>query len=179
MTLTPRRRLRSTIFREARGYAARAVNWKLFLFGWLGSTLPIGGMVLLLARSNESKVEFRRLAEGRAEGTIVRMVREPGGRLRLSPIITFTTLSGRTTEFKSIYYDTQPPYQYAVGQRVPVMYVPAEPQRAEIDDPRMRQPDGEIFRTGAMIWTGAMTVLWTLLAALIKPKRARPLQASE
>ena len=59
------------------------------------------------------------------------------------------------------------PTRYKVDQRVPVVYVPGAPSRAEIDQPRLHETSVTPFRTVGGIWIGAMTLvcggLWLVL----------------
>jgi hypothetical protein len=148
------------------------IRWVLVV-AWLASTLPVVGMIGLLSQSNARKAAFCAAARGKAEGRVVRIERENGSRVRLVPILAFTAAGGRAVEFKSRNHDllAYPPYVYAVDQKWPVVYVPAEPERAEIDEPSLRRPDGEELRKAGLIWCGVMTALFSLLGVWLGRRR--------
>ncbi len=127
------------------------------LFVWLGCTLPVAGLVALVERSDHRKAEFCRLAEGKAEGTIVRLEEQRGKYIRYFPVIAFPTPDGRQSQFRSIYPDGYPPSLYKLDQKVPVRFVPSEPARAEIDDPKLCRPDVDSFLHPALWWIGGVT----------------------
>ncbi|HSB37027.1 MAG TPA: hypothetical protein VLH41_09115, partial [Thermoanaerobaculia bacterium] len=52
-----------------------------------------------------------------------------------------------------------PPSLYKIDQRVAVVYVPAKPSRAEIDQPGLRETGAPPFRTVGGIWIGAVTLV--------------------
>ncbi len=148
---------------------------KVLVVAWLASTVPVVGAIGLLHQSNARKAAFCAAATGRAEGQVVRIDHENGRHIRLVPVLTFTTAEGRAIEFKSRNQDllAYPPYKYAVGQKWPVVYVPAEPERAEIDDSSLRQPDGDVLQKAGFIWCGAMTALFALLGVWLA-RRQKP-----
>jgi hypothetical protein len=72
----------------------------------------------------------------RAEGTIVgfeeeRPTGERAGHPLYAPLVTFTTASGETIDFKSSR--SERPNPYTVGQRVAVRYLPEDPNGADLE----------------------------------------------
>ena len=100
-----------------------------------------------------------REAKGRAEGTIVRIIEKRGKRIQYYPVVVFTARDGQRVEFRSDYPDWFPPSLYKIDQRVSVVYVPAKPSRAEIDQPKLHETGARPFRTVGAIWIAAMTLL--------------------
>jgi hypothetical protein len=69
----------------------------------------------------------------RTTGTVIDYRRSSGKNARIWPVVRFSTPQGASVTFESLYH---PPYTgYIPGQRVPVVYDPNDPRRAEIDDP--------------------------------------------
>ncbi len=152
----------------------------LFLV-WILSTIPAAGFVALVLRSDAAKADFVRMATARAEGTVLRRIEQRGKDLRYVPIVGFPAADGRRVEFRSRYFD-RPAYgqnRYAVGARVAVVYVPSDPARAEIDDPRLREKDATPFLLGGSIYVAFMTLVCGGLALGLRPKvRATPAPGS-
>ena len=67
-----------------------------------------------------------------AQGTVTQMlhVTDKDGDLTYKPVVRFSTAEGKTIEFKSSF-STSPP-AYRVGQSVAVVYLPDEPEKAQI-----------------------------------------------
>jgi hypothetical protein len=150
---------------------------RTLLLVWLISILPVAAFVGLVEYGDRRRTEFLREAEGRAEGTIVRLVEKRGKYIRYFPVVEFTPREGRQVEFRSDYPDGFPPSLYKVGQRVPVVYVPAAPSRAEIDQPGLHAKNVTPFRTAGGIWVGVMTLLCGGLAVVLRPRK-RPAPAA-
>ncbi len=151
---------------------APAVTRKTLLVLWVLSLLPAAGFVWLVERSDAEKASFVSRARGTAEGTVVRLVEERGKHLRHVPVVTFAAADGRVFTFKALYgdYATFGEKRYPVGAKVRVLYVPEDPSRAEVDDPRLRPPDARPFRIGGAIYAGFMTAVFGGIARLVRPK---------
>ena len=67
-----------------------------------------------------------------AQGTVTQMLHmtDKDGDVTYKPVVRFSTAEGRTIEFKSSF-STNPP-AYRVGQSVAVVYLPDEPEKAQI-----------------------------------------------
>ena len=138
---------------------------------WLVSIVPVAAFVGLVEYGDRQRAGFVREAEGRADGTIVRLVEKRGKHIRYFPVVEFTDRDGRRVEFRSDYPDGFPPSLYKVGQRVPVVYVPAAPSRAEIDQPGLRERNATPFRTAGGIWVGVMTLLCGGVGVILRPRK--------
>jgi len=148
---------------------------RTLLLVWLVTILPVAAFVGLVEYGDRQRTEFLREAEGRVEGMIVRLVEKRGKYIRYFPVVVFSTPNGQQVEFRSDYPDRFPPSLYKVGQRVPVVYVPAAPSRAEIDQPGLRESNATPFRTAGGIWVGVMTLLCGGVAVALRlRKRAGP-----
>lgn len=153
---------------------ATAVRPRTFFVMWALSMLPAAGFVALVERSDARKAEFVRLATGRAEGTVLRLIEVRGKNLKHEPIVGFTDAAGRKHEFRSWYgdYVAFGEKRFPVGARVSVLYVPAEPTRAEVDEPALRRKDATPFEVGGAIYAGFMTMVFGGLAIALRPRAA-------
>jgi hypothetical protein len=142
---------------------------------WILSMLPAAGLVGLVVRSDARKVELLRLARGRAEGTVIRLIEQRGKHIQFYPVVAFTTADGRRMEFKSIYSDYLAfgEKHYPLGGRVPVVYVPENPARAEIDAPALHARDSGPFVVGGGIYAGFMTLVFGAMALVRKKDAGR------
>ena len=100
------------------------------LFGLTGLYLVSVAIRLVIRMS-----DWKRRAV-RAEGTIVgfeeeRFAGDRAGHPLFAPLVTFTTASGESIEFKSSR--SERPNPYTVGQRVAVRYLPEDPSGADLE----------------------------------------------
>lgn len=139
---------------------------------WLVSMLPAALFVGLVVRSDARKAGFVKLAQGRAEGTVIRLVEVRGKHTRFHPVVAFTTAEGRRVEFKSIYSDylSFGEKRYALGGKVSVVYVPEDPARAEVDEPALHASDAAPIVAGGGLYAGFMTLVFGALALFRKPR---------
>lgn len=153
---------------------ATSVRPRTFLVMWAISMLPAALFVGLVVRSDARKAELVRLARGRAEGTVIRLVEVRGKHIQFYPVVAFTTAEGRRVEFKSIYSDylSFGEKRFPLGGRVPVLFVPGEPSRAEVDVPDLHAKDAAPFVVGGVLYAGFMTLLFGGLAIALRPKAA-------
>lgn len=98
------------------------------LFALLGMGLLIGGIITYTRQ--------RRRFAGMTpvNGEVIDLRREvvnPGKPGILCPVVRFTSAAGQEVEFQSAFGSR--PAMHKVGQRVRVLYDPAEPHNAEID----------------------------------------------
>jgi hypothetical protein len=100
-----------------------------FFAGWV--FVAIGLLIVFIAATQASRsMKFATTGVG-AEGTVVQQIRKSGRRPRVRPIVRFATQSGVSIDFTSTASSRFP--RYEDGQKVPVVYLPDTPQRAEID----------------------------------------------
>lgn len=91
------------------------------------------GLLLLAGALHQTSVTttwLKRAVE--VDGTVVRMLRhtDKDGDVTFKPIVRFSTADGKTVEFHSSFSSNPPAYR--IGQSVPVVYLPEEPERAAI-----------------------------------------------
>ncbi|MFC1878813.1 DUF3592 domain-containing protein [Chloroflexota bacterium] len=101
---------------------------------FMGITMPLMGGALLIGAVFAAFYQRRKFA-GRqpAEGQVIELVREmfnPGSPGIYCPVVRFAAPSGEEIEFKSEHGSR--PSMYKVGQKVTVLYDPANPEQAEI-----------------------------------------------
>lgn len=101
---------------------------------WIGGIFtPLG--LLFAAIGGWFFVEDRQLAaEGlRAEGQVIELVsvRDSDGGSTYKPVVEFTDADGRTHRFTSSFSSSPP--AHSPGERIEVIYLPADPGRAVID----------------------------------------------
>lgn len=149
----------------ASGPGTRASRRTLLVL-WILSLLPAALVVGLVLRSDARKAEFVQRARGRARGTVIRLIEERGKHLKYRPVVAFTAADGRRAEFTSIYsdYHSFGEKHYPLGGSVSVLYVPAEPARAEVDEPALHAKDAGPFVIGGGVYAGFMTLVFGLLA---------------
>lgn len=97
----------------------------------LFSVFAAVGLVMLLLASYFYSAERNFVKHGiRTEGTVSELDadRDSDGDLHYYPIVTFTTLQGQTVTFRSRTGSNPPAYE--VGERIGVVYDPANPQGA-------------------------------------------------
>jgi hypothetical protein len=120
-------------------------------------------------------------AGARAEGQVLRNERQTwhgrmsrnGGRTEhvgYAPVVAFTTAAGKSVEFEG--RDTQNPPRYAEGEKVAVIYDPADPSAAVIDD--FADQWSEALVLGGF---GLLVVVFMTLTTLAERRRARGLRA--
>jgi hypothetical protein len=100
------------------------------LFGLTGLYL-VSAAIRLIIRMRDWKARALR-----AEGTIVgfeeeRLSGQRAGHPLFAPLVTFTTASGQSIEFKSSR--SERPNPYTVGQQVAVRYLPDDPNAADLE----------------------------------------------
>lgn len=93
---------------------------------------PIGLLLLALAVyvASNTNAWLKRTVE--AQGTVTQMLHmtDKDGDVTYKPVVRFSTAEGKTIEFKSSF-STSPP-AYRVGESVSVVYLPGEPEYAQI-----------------------------------------------
>ena len=125
---------------------------------------PIGLVLLALAVfvTWNTTTWLKRTVE--AQGTVTQMlhVTDKDGDVTYKPVVRFSTAEGKTIEFKSSFSSSPPAYR--VGQSVPVVYLPEEPEYAQI-------------RGFLSLWMGPMiiafigTIFFLIGAAMIAASR--------
>lgn len=92
----------------------------------------------------------------RAEGTVVELIRsESSSSATYKPVVNFVSQKGEKIEFVSSVSSNPP--SYSKGQKVEILYLPAEPQNAEIN--------GLFSIWGSSIILGGMSGVFFLIGA--------------
>lgn len=141
---------------------------------WLMSVLAASPFVFLIERSNRVKAEFHVEASARAPGTVVAIEEQRGKYIRYLPTMEFIADNGQRIRFRSNFHDGYPPSKYRIGQQLTVRYVPAEPSRAELDDPSLAEPDALIVRNGMLGFVAFMTLVCGGLYLFGRSRNTRP-----
>ena len=101
---------------------------------FLGITMPMLGLVLFAGAGFAAFYQQRKYANRKTvEGEVIAMESEiynPGSPGIYCPVVRFHTPDGAEYEFQSEHGSR--PSMYKVGQKVTVLYDPADPQRAAI-----------------------------------------------
>ena len=136
---------------------------------FLGISLPVLGLALLGGAGFAAYYQQRKLS-GRqpADGQVIELVREivnPGSPGIYCPVVRFHTPNGVEYEFKSEHGSR--PSMYKVGQKVTVLYDPADPEQADIRSAvgRWLAPAVMVFIGLGFICGGCFTLVFYFLAA--------------
>lgn len=96
-----------------------------YIFTLIGIGMLVGAA--LIYRNTSSFLA----GASKAEGTVVELVRSRSSNsITYQPVVQFAGQSGQTIEFVSSISSNPP--EYRIGQKIPVLYDPADPQDARI-----------------------------------------------
>jgi Protein of unknown function (DUF3592) len=109
-------------------------NWVGRLMGgiFLGSFCLAGPLLLMLALGAAAERTLLVVSGQRAEATIVAMRTSPSFRGSVAPVVRFTADDGRSYVISSDVFEAESAIRF--GQRVRVLYRPAHPEGARVDD---------------------------------------------
>jgi hypothetical protein len=139
----------------------------VFFYGGLGAAL-IGALVLAGVLLFSSRDVARRKALVPAAGTVVaQQSQNSGTRSRVLLTVRFTSAAGRTVDFP-VVYDSKTTTRPASGDAVTVLYDPADPTKAELQESNLLG-----YALAGAVGLGFLLMGLTILARSIYEWRGR------